>query len=264
MTFDRDNWIFDCEPTMTDSEVLAFCRDGCVLLRGVVPDQINRRACDWLDGTIPAEPNFVPDGMTQAEMERIRGSHEPTTIFLEDWFIEYVLLNPRVAGIMRSLLGPAVGLPILASMHRVECPGEAGGWHQDADCVFGPELHFVEVFYFPQDTPAELGPTEILPRSHLARFDGGEAPEGGVLSDGPAGTIGIHHQSILHRRAPSVASGSRRMLKYNYWRTSPPRRDWRGRSRLRPAHRRLRRPLRGALRRSHGGVACRQRVTSFA
>ena len=176
MHIDRDNWTFDCEPTMTDSEVLAFCRDGCLLLRGVVPDEINRRACDWLDGTIPAAPSFVPDGMTQAEMDRIRGSHEPTTIFLEDWFIEHVLLNDQVAGIMRSLLGPAVGLPILASMHRVECPGEAGGWHQDADCVFGPELHFVEVFYFPQDTPAELGPTEILPRSHLARFDGaGEA-----------------------------------------------------------------------------------------
>ncbi len=226
--FDRESWTFDCRPTMTDAEVLAFCRDGCLLLPGVVPDRINRRACDWLDGAIPAEPSFVPDGMTQAEMDRIRASHEPSTIFLEDWFIEHVLLNPQVAGVMRSLLGPAVGLPILASLHRVECPAEAGSWHQDADCVFGPELHFVEVFYFPQDTPAALGPTEIVPGSHLARFDRSREPEGGVAGGGPAGTIGIHHQSILHRRGPSAASGSRRMLKYNYWRTSAPRRDWRG------------------------------------
>ena len=35
----------------------------------------------------------------------------------------------------------------------------ATGWHQDADCLFGPELNFLEVFYFPQDTPAEAGPT---------------------------------------------------------------------------------------------------------
>ena len=138
MRFDRDTWTFDCQPTMNDSEVLAFCRDGCVLLRGVVPDQINRRACDWLDGTIPAEPGFVPDGMTQAEMDRIRASHEPTTIFLEDWFIEHVLLNPQVVGIMRSLLGATVGLPILASMHRVECPDDAGTWvSPDAGLALG-------------------------------------------------------------------------------------------------------------------------------
>jgi len=30
---------------------------------------------------------------------------------------------------------------------------------QDADCIFAPELNFLEVFYFPQDTPMELGPT---------------------------------------------------------------------------------------------------------
>ena len=34
---------------------------------------------------------------------------------------------------------------------------EAQGWHQDADHIYGPELRFLEVFYFPQDTPVELG-----------------------------------------------------------------------------------------------------------
>ena len=223
---DRDNWTFDCEPTMTDSEVLAFCRDGYVLLRGVVPEEINRRACDWLDGKIPADPSFIPDGIDDAEMARIRGSHEPSTIFLEGWFLEHVLLNARVSGIMRSLLGSSVGLPILASHHTVECPGDPGLWHQDRDCVFGPDLRFVEVFYFPQDTPRGLGPTEIVPGTHLCHHESAEDFAGGVLSDGPAGTIGIHHQSILHRKGASVASGRRRMLKYNYWRTSPPQSDW--------------------------------------
>lgn len=157
---------------MTDSTVLQFGRDGYLMLRGVVPDEINQRSCDWLDGKIPTDPSFIPDGMTAAEMDRIRASHEPSTIFLEAWFIKHVLLNPQVAGIMRSLLGPSVGMPVLGSRHKVECPQKAGSWHQDADCVFGPELNFVEVFYFPQDTPPELGPTEILPGSHLSRFDG--------------------------------------------------------------------------------------------
>ncbi|MEC9378091.1 MAG: hypothetical protein VX528_03920, partial [Candidatus Latescibacterota bacterium] len=155
VTFDRAAWNFDCEPTLTDSKVLEFCREGYILLPGVVDDAVNERARAWLEGKIPAEPSFVPEGMTDQDMERIRGSHEPSTLFLETWFIEGVLLQPQLAGIMRSLLGSKVGLPILVSHHASQGPLEAQGWHHDADHVFGPELNFVEVFYFPQDTPIE-------------------------------------------------------------------------------------------------------------
>ena len=146
-----------------------------------------------------------------ADLERIRASHEPSTIFLEDWFIKHVLLNPQVTGAIRSLLGKNVGLPVLVSHHRSQCPSQAQGWHQDADHIFGPELRFLEVFYFPQDTPIELGPTELVPGSHIQRTSR-EADEAGVFCAGPAGTIGIHHQSILHRRGQSSATGLRRHL----------------------------------------------------
>ncbi len=225
MIHDKVNHTCDCEPTLTDSQVLDFCREGYLLLEGVVPDEINQRSCDYLEGKIPANPSYIPDGMTEADLERIRASHEPSTIFLEAWFVEHVLLNPQVMGVMRSLLGANVGLPILASHHHVKCPSPAQGWHHDADHVFGPELNFVEVFYFPQDTPVELGPTELVPGSHIAPTKRPNE-ENGVYAEGPAGTIGIHHQSILHRRGLSTAKGRRHMLKYNYWRTSPPQRDW--------------------------------------
>ncbi|MEM7131613.1 MAG: phytanoyl-CoA dioxygenase family protein [Chloroflexota bacterium] len=225
MKYDQNNHTFDCDPTMTDTQVLEFCRDGYVLLRGVVPDDVNQRTCDYLEGKIPANPVYIPDGMAQADLERIRASHEPSTIFLEEWFIEHVLLHPQVTGIMRSLLGRHVGLPILASHHHVDCPMPAQGWHHDADHIFGPELNSVEVFYFPQDTPVELGPTELVPGTHIAPSQRKE-DEAGVFTDGPAGTIGIHHQSILHRRGLSTATGTRHMLKYNYWRSVDPQRDW--------------------------------------
>lgn len=102
--------------------------------------------------------------MTEEDMARIRKTHEPSTILLEDWFIEHVLLNPFVAGALRSLLGKDVALPVLVSHHGgVSKTGPPQGWHQDADCIFGPELNFLEVFYFPQDTPLEIGPTELMP-----------------------------------------------------------------------------------------------------
>jgi hypothetical protein len=225
MSFDTASRTFECDPTLTDSQVLQFCREGYIMLKGVVPDEINRKTCDWLDGKIPANPSWIPEGMNEAERDRIRASHEPSTILLEDWFQEHVLLNRELCGVMRSLLGRNVGLPVLVSHHRTECPQDAQGWHHDADHVFGPELKFAEVFYFPRDTPAELGPTEIAPGTHFGPAKK-EPTEPGILAEGPAGTLGIHHQSILHRRGASTATGIRHMLKYNYWRTVPPEQNW--------------------------------------
>ena len=225
MQYDAEQRRFDCAPTLTDSEILLFCRNGYLMLEGIVPDEINQRSCDFLDGKLPLNPTVMPPGLTLEDLERIRDTHEPSCILLEDWYIEHVLLNPVLTGALRSLLGPGVGLPVLVSHHRSECPQPAQGWHHDADRIFGPELNFVEVFYFPQDTPASLGPTEVVPGSHIGPVSR-PAEEQGVPMSGPAGTIGIHHQSILHRRGVSTVPGLRRMLKYNYWRTAAPARDW--------------------------------------
>ena len=216
---------FDCDPTLSDDQVLEFCRTGFLLLEGVVPNEFNKMTLEYLSGVMPANPRFVPKGMTSTDLERIRASHEPSTILLEDWFHENVVLNPQLTGALRSLLGKDLGLPVLVSSHPVECPKSAQGWHHDADHVFGPETNFLEVFYFPQDTPAELGPTEFVPGSHIRPTTMAE-DAAGVLAEGPAGSFGIHSQSILHRRGKSTAKGLRHMLKYNYWRTTPPVGDW--------------------------------------
>ena len=60
MSHDEANHTCDGEPTLTDSQVLDFCREGYLLLRGVVPDGINRRACDYLEGKIPGQPQLHP------------------------------------------------------------------------------------------------------------------------------------------------------------------------------------------------------------
>ena len=69
----------------------------------------------------------------------------------------------------------------------------------------------------------------MIPGTHIGRVDRG-APGalagGGVLCAGPAGTLVVHHQSIMHRRAAVTVEQPRHMLKYNYWRTCAPRRDW--------------------------------------
>jgi len=74
----------------------------------------------------------------------------------------------------------------------------------------------------------ELGPRELLPGTHMKPSQAA-ADEEGLLCAGPAGTLAIHHQSIVHRRAQQMDAAEgvyRHMLKYSYWRNEPPTRDW--------------------------------------
>ena len=103
---------YDCKPTITDTEVLEFCKNGYLMLEGVVPDEVNRRAMEYCD-----EHSYM----------------EPSGILKEDWFVENVIVHPAAAGAVRSLLGANFHLPILMSNHRVQCPiqsvgGVACGW----------------------------------------------------------------------------------------------------------------------------------------
>ena len=203
---------YDCDPTLTDSQVLDFCCNGFLMLEGVVPDEVNRRTNQYL--------------------ERGAADLEPTGILEQDWFIEHVICNLRAAGVVRSLLGAGFHLPVLMSNHHREGPQPAvGAWHVDGNYRFSHELNFLQVFYYPQDTPVELGPTEVLPGSHFLRGQQRYLAhlnniKGGQKTAAPAGSIFITVYHIWHRTSPLSCAGVRDMLKYVYWRTSPPRRDW--------------------------------------
>ena len=88
---------YSCAPATTDDDLICYCRNGYWILEGVVPDEINRRAMDYLD----AHP-----------------ISEPSEILKEDWFIENVICNPEAAGAVRSLLGDNFAFPVLMSNHR--------------------------------------------------------------------------------------------------------------------------------------------------
>lgn len=201
---------FDCTATLTDYQVLEFCKNGYLLLENVVPEEVNRLSVEYCD---------------QDEY------YEPTGILAQNWFHEGVICNLAAAGAVRSLLGPEFHLPILMSNHRVEAPFDAAGWHVDGNSAFGSELNYLQVFYYPQDTPIEMGPTEVVPGSHLvknkARYMGHfTGIRGAVATTAPAGSIFITAYQIWHRRGEATGIGVRNLLKYFYWRTQPSARDW--------------------------------------
>ncbi len=69
MNYNQSTRTFTCDPTLTDSQVLEYCRNGYLLLQGVVPDEINQRTCDYLNGKIPSNPSYIPEGLSLEGVE---------------------------------------------------------------------------------------------------------------------------------------------------------------------------------------------------
>jgi hypothetical protein len=188
------------------------------MLEGVVPDEINRRTLECLKDNPGTEVGV--------------NAYQPDDIVNEDWFVEGVIQNPQAAGAVRSLLGKNFKLPAYISNHRVECPRTVtGGWHRDGGGLFTWELNHLQVFYYPQDTPKEMGPTQLVPTTHFLRGARRFMRHYGnvrkaISTVAPAGSIFVTHYNIFHRATSSTASGIRHLLKYNYYRKTPPTRDW--------------------------------------
>ena len=211
---------YDCDPILTDSEVLDFCKKGFIVLNGVIPQEINERVVEECEEVFGESAD---DGADEGNLNYL---------LKEDWFRKDVLCNSQVAGTLRSLLGKNFALPQHVSSHRTVCPiPEVQEWHWDGGSRYGYEPTVFLCFYLPQGCTAEMGPTEILPTSHFLYSPSSRKGHYGeirgtyyAVADPGSWVIMMH--SMWHRRSASTATGIRNNLKLTYWRTTPPKRDW--------------------------------------
>ena len=199
----------DIKPTLTDDEVLEFCKTGLLTLEGVIPDATNRWVFDYLD----------------------EEGADPHQLVRDERFIDEVLLHPAVAGVVRSLLGASFQLPEWMANHRLVGPEAARYWHIDAGSDFERACNLLQVFYIPQSNSIEMGPTLFLPGSHLVPIAREDIERfgnltGQVATTAPAGSVFVTAYSIWHRQPDKVDQSTRNLLKWVYWRTVPPARDW--------------------------------------
>ena len=127
-----------------------------------------------------------------------------------------------VKGVVRSLGGPS---PIHdhSYLHTVP-PGkfEAQRWHVDsALAAEHPRRFDVLVCFFPHATPAEMGPTLVLPGSHLRRVSYHDVTRyknfrGQVQLVGGGGRIVFMHESLWHCAQPNTTDKWRFMFKIRY------------------------------------------------
>ena len=156
-----------------------------------------------------------------------------------------ILRSSRVDGALQSIAGPDYITHPHRAMH-VSTPVEdstleygdevnappmgkgsiaGSGWHQDAHSPLSRARHhhprFLIGFYFPHDTPRQMGPTRIQAGSHL--YSQPVAPHAVVLPELlPAGSFVLVHFDMVHAAFPNRSDRTRFMVKFVFTRARHP------------------------------------------
>lgn len=136
--------------------------------------------------------------------------------------IQKVLDDVNVKGALTSLLGADYYMQPHRHPHY-NPPGSKGqNLHQDGGKRWSHHTRRLLVFYYPQDTPVELGPTGVVPMSHYYSTREGSSVSQEQPICGKAGTVAFANYDLWHRAMPNQSNKKRYMMKFLYARMSEP------------------------------------------
>lgn len=136
--------------------------------------------------------------------------------------IRHLFNDPTVCGALTSLLGADYYMQPHRHPH-INLPKSGGQrLHQDGGKRWSHLTRRLLVFYYPQDTPEELGPTSVLPGSHYYCTPEGAETRGEVPLTGDSGTVALANYDLWHRAMPNQTDKTRYMMKFLFARMSEP------------------------------------------
>lgn len=194
----------DTTHLLTTKQMAQFAADGFLVFPEFIPAEINAEAMREID------EKLIPTGYL------VQG--QPLSdVWPDSQGFGKLFRLPQVQGLIRSLIGPE-SLYDHHAFHRVGPNHKEGQiWH--ADAMIDTREHFdIQLFYYPHDTPREMGGTMFLPgsqfrrvhESHIARYQNfvGQVPM--VCK---AGTLAVAHHGIWHCAQPNLTDTMRYMFK---------------------------------------------------
>ena len=136
--------------------------------------------------------------------------------------IQHVLDDPTVRGALTSLLGADYYMQPHRHPHINPPRSEGQRLHQDGGKRWSHRTRRLLVFYYPQDTPEELGPTSIVPGSHYYCTSDGGTIRGELPLSGESGSVTLANYDLWHRGMPNRTDKPRYMMKFLSARMSEP------------------------------------------
>jgi hypothetical protein len=136
--------------------------------------------------------------------------------------IRRVLEDPTVRGALMSLLGEDYYMQPHRHPHYNHPQSEGQKMHQDGGRRWSHRTRRLLVFYYPQDTPMEIGPTGIVPGSHYYCTKDGATLHDELAITGEAGMVTLANYDLWHRAMPNQTDRRRYMMKFLFARMSEP------------------------------------------
>ena len=216
---------------LNDEQVRRFICDGVLVLDSGLAPEVHQHIYDKIQWNIAHEFNMGNNVLPRiAELQQI-------------------LDAPVIQGAVQSILGDDCMLHPHRSLHISEPLDEAernlslagnehgppmgegssgnSAWHQDGQIPMSRARYHVPrlamIFYFPQDTPVERGPTRLIPGTHLQPYlRKSDYPFAFVSDHIKAGTCLLIAFDIAHAALSNRTDSSRYMLKFIFVRTRNP------------------------------------------
>lgn len=140
--------------------------------------------------------------------------------------LQAVFDDSAVRGAFTSILGENYVMHSHRHPHRNGPQSGGQGFHKDSYWGHQKVRHHLPrwamAFYYPQDTPVEIGPSAILSGTQYYNHRITETNDGEVALYGEAGTVSIIHFDLWHRAMANQTDKVRYMMKFQFIRLDEP------------------------------------------
>ena len=189
---------------LTDEQMQSFIRSGYI---EVVPD-------------LP--PEFHSEMFSKIEHLYETEGNPGNNILPRIPELHHLFEDQTVHGALCSLLGDDYYQDAHRFVHFNKPHSDGQTLHKDSFTRRRHHTRWLVTFYYPQDTPLEMGPTGVLPGSQYFNTipEDSYAREYGLA--GPAGRVAIANYDIVHRGLPNKTEKNRYMAKFLFNRMSEP------------------------------------------
>ena len=140
--------------------------------------------------------------------------------------LQAVFDDSAVRGAFTSILGKNYVMHSHRHPHRNGPHSGGQGFHKDSYWGHQKVRHHLPrwamAFYYPQDTPIEIGPSAILSGTQYYSHRITETNDGEVALYGEAGTVSIIHFDLWHRAMANQTDKVRYMMKFQFIRLDEP------------------------------------------